>query len=205
MYFLRGLTSSYFIYERKVNIEKTKFSIEKRENGIYTFTFKNNSITPKYFLFYREGEIFLNGMDTLFFYGNRARVIDKKNISKIDLMFGCGNGLGITSINPYEKFQKDYSYEDILNEISYLGMISDYKNKDLLYGENLFSDEKELILNKKSMLNEIDSLEVQFYYGMYSVGENKQYPIKSNTIKIGYLDLIKNYIENELKYRNENN
>jgi hypothetical protein len=205
LYFLRGFASSYFIYERKVDIEKTKFLIEKKENGIFNFSFENKSITPKYFLLYREGKLFLNGLDTIFFYGNRARIINKKNTFKIDLMFGCGNGLGLSSINPYEKFQKHYTYEEILNEISHLGMISDYQNKDLLYGENLFSDEEKMVLNLESKLNEKDSLKVQFYYGLYSVGENKQYPIKSNSIKIGYLDLIENYIEKELKYRNEYN
>ena len=205
LYFLRGFTSSYCIYERKVDIKKTKFLIEKKENGIYSFTFKNNSIVPKYFLFYREGKMFLNGLDTIFFYGNRARVINKKNTFKINLMFGCGNGLGLSSINPYEKFQKYYSYEEILNELSHLRMISDDQNKDLLYSENLFSNEEKMILNPKSKLNKKDSLEVQFYFGLYSVGENKQYPVKSNSIKIGYLDLIENYIEKELKYRNEYN
>ena len=138
--------------------------------------------------------------------GNRSRVLNSKNSDKkISLTFGCGNGLGLCSINPYEKFEKNYTYKEVLNEINYLNNIIDNDDNDLLYGEKLFIDKDNLILNNESKITKNDSLEVEFYYGLYSMEFNEQYPIKSNSVKIAYLDLIESYIEKELKWKEESN
>lgn len=206
LYILRGLNSSYFIFAKNINSEKTEFRITKKEDGIFNFSIKNKSIIPDYFLFYREGNIFLDNVEDIVFMGNRSRVLNPKNgIEKIRLTFGCGNGLGFCSINPYEKFEKDYNYKELLNEVNYLNNIIDSDDNDLLYGEKLFTDRDNLILNNEIKITENDSLEVEFYYGLYSMELNEQYPIKSNSVKIGYLDLIDSYIEKELKLKNELN
>ncbi|WP_397447811.1 hypothetical protein [Polaribacter sp. R77954] len=206
LYILRGLNSSYFIFKKNIDLKKTEFIITKKEDGIFNFSIKNNSIIPDYFMFYREGNIFLNNVEQIVFMGNRSRVLNtKNNIEKINLSFGCSNGLGLCSINPYEKFEKDYSYKEVLNEINYINNISDNKNNDLLFGEKLFLDKENLIFNHESKITKKDSLEIEFYYGLFSEGLKEQYPIKSNVVKIGYLDLIESYIEKELKWRKENN
>ena len=206
LYILRGLNSSYFIFAKDISSEKTEFTITKKEDGIFNFSIKNKSIIPDYFMFYREGNIFLNNVEDIVFMGNRSRVLNTKNsIKKISLAFGCSNGLGFCSINPYEKFEKDYNYKEVLNEINYLNNIIDNDDNDLLYGEKLFMDRDSLILNKKSKITEKDSLEIEFYYGLYSMELNEQYSIKSNSVKIGYLDLIESYIEKELKWRKKYN
>jgi hypothetical protein len=206
LYILRGLNSSYFIFAKDISSEKTEFTITKKEDGIFNFSIKNKSIIPDYFMFYREGNIFLNNVEDIVFMGNRSRVLNTKNsIEKISLAFGCSNGLGFCSINPYEKFEKDYNYKEVLNEINYLNNIIDNDDNDLLYGEKLFIDRDSLILNKKSKITKKDSLEIEFYYGLYSMELNEQYSIKSNSVKIGYLDLIESYIEKELKWRKKYN
>jgi hypothetical protein len=206
LYILRGLNSSYFIFAKDISSEKTEFTITKKEDGIFNFSIKNKSIIPDYFMFYREGNIFLNNVEDIVFMGNRSRVLNTKNsIKKISLAFGCSNGLGFCSINPYEKFEKDYNYKEVLNEINYLNNIIDNDDNDLLYGEKLFMDRDSLILNKKSKITKKDSLEIEFYYGLYSMELNEQYSIKSNSVKIGYLDLIESYIEKELKWRKKYN
>lgn len=204
LYILRGLYSSYFIFAKNSNSEKTVFRITKKEDGIFNFSIKNKSIIPDYFLFYREGNIFLDDIEDIVFTGNRSRVLNSRNsIEKISLTFGCSNGLGFCSINPYEKFEKDYNYKELLNEINYLNNIIDSDDNDLLYGEKLFIDRDNLILNKKIKITKSDSLEVEFYFGLFSIELNEQYPIKSNSVKIGYLDLIESYIEKELKWKNQ--
>ena len=207
LYFMRGLNSSYFIFAKNISSEKTEFIITKKEDGIFNFSIKNNSIIPDYFMFYREGNIFLdNDVEEIVFMGNRSRVMNaKNNIEKVSLTFGCSNGLGLCSINSYEKFEKNYNYKEVLNEINYINNISDNENNDLLFGEKLFLDKENLIFNHESKITKKDSLEIEFYFGLFSLESKKQYPIKSNSVKIGYLDLIKSYIEKELKWRKENN
>lgn len=203
LYILRGLTSAHFLYQKDIDSKKSEFTIEKKNKELYTFTFKNKSIIPSYFVNYRNGNIFTNDIEYIFFIDNRNRIMNTiGDIKEIDLTFGCGNGLGHYSINPYEKFIKDYSYEDILNEISYPSKIFDKEGNDLLYGDKLFSDKKNFILNENSRINKKDSLDIQFYTGLYSMESYDFYPIKSNNIKIGYLDIIENYIERESKYKN---
>jgi hypothetical protein len=206
LYFLRGLNSSYLIFGKNIDSKKTEFIIRKKENGLFNFRIKNNSIIPDYFMFFREGKIFLDNVEDIVFMGNRSRVLNtRNNIEKISLNFGCSNGLGLCSINPYEKFEKDYSYKEVLNEINYINNISDNENNDLLFGEKLFLDKENLIFNKESRITDKDSLEIEFYYGLFSLESNEQYSIKSNSVKIGYLDLIESYIEKEIKWRKENN
>lgn len=128
--------------------------------------------------------------------GIGSRVLNTKNdLEKISLSFGCSNGLGLCSINPYEKLEKDYSYTEIIKEISHIRNISDNENNDLLYGEKLFLDEEKLIINNDSRITKKDSLEIEFYFGLFSLASKEQYPIKSNILKVGYLDLIESYVE----------
>ncbi|RBW57541.1 hypothetical protein DS884_10825 [Tenacibaculum sp. E3R01] len=196
LYILRGLFSSYFVFKKKIAPQKTEFVIKKKENRLFNFKIKNNSIIPDYFLFFRSNEIFLKDVNKIVFMGIGSRVLNtKKDLEKISLSFGCSNGLGLCSINPYEKLEKDYSYTEIIKEISHIRNISDNENNDLLYGEKLFLDEEKLIINNDSRITKKDSLEIEFYFGLFSLASKEQYPIKSNILKVGYLDLIESYVE----------
>ena len=200
LYILRGIFSSYLIFENKNTSKKTEFVIKKKKNGLYNLKIKNNSIIPYYFQFPRWNKVFITDVNKIVSSGIGSRVLNSKNeLEKISLSFGCSNGLGLCSINPLEKIEKDYSYSEIINKISDLRNICDNENNDLLYGEKLFLDEKRLIINNESRITKKDSLEIEFYFGLFSLASREQYPIKSNIVKVGYLDLIESYVEKELK------
>ena len=196
LYILRGIFSSYFIFRNENISKKTKFVIKKKENGVYNLNIKNNSIIPDYFQFPRWNKVFLTDVNKIVSMGIGSRVLNTKNdLEKISLSFGCSNGLGLCSINPYEKIEKDYTYTEIIEKITHIRNISDNINNDLLYGDKLFLDKTRLIINNDSRITKMDSLEIEFYFGLFSLASGEQYPIKSNIVKVGYLDLIKSYVE----------
>ena len=133
LYILRGIFSSYLIFENKNTSKKTEFVIKKKKNGLYNLKIKNNSIIPYYFQFPRWNKVFITDVNKIVSSGIGSRVLNSKNeLEKISLSFGCSNGSGLCSINPLEKIEKDYSYSEIINKISDLRNICDNENNDLL-------------------------------------------------------------------------
>ena len=187
----------------EIKSKNIEYLIKKDNSGTYTFQFNNNSIIPCNFTFYRylgENDIILNNVEEIFFDWNQLRIINPTNsLEDYNLGVSCGTGLGLCSINSFEKFKKTYTYKDVLDKVSYESYISDFELKDKFYGEDIFSDKDRYIINPNSKLTNRDSLEIEFYRALHSYGKKEIFYIKSNTIKIGYLDVLQNYTEKELE------
>jgi hypothetical protein len=209
--FTRGYytTELDYLINGNKSVEESKiksliYTIRKSQNNTYKFEFTNNSLIPRFFMNYRNDTIF-QIMSSSFFFNHANRI--KVNSPNYDFDYSfwgdCQTGIGFTSINSFEKFEKEISYDELLKELGQRSFViemitNDYK--DVIYGEDIFSNIDNLILNKNLKVQETDSLNIQLYLPVISL-ENKLAYITSNNINVGYLDLIKQYVENEKNNR----
>jgi len=173
-----------------------KFQIEKIANDKYLFTFKNNSILPKYFLNYRNEEYLQKITDTMFFDYSGKNLFPAYGFDYY-YNFDCGTGLGLSSINPLETFKIEKNYKDIINEFCHFGTImkTSFFNKrtEKPYTELSFEEIDSLIINGSELVSKTDSVQIEYYIKMNSsFSKNGIYSV-SNKINIGLNDLLSQY------------
>lgn len=182
-----------------------EFNIKKGIGDKYIFTFKNYSLFPKYFLNYRDDELFQNITDSIFFDYLGGNLFPAY-ATDYSLNFDCGTGLGLTSINPLESFEIEKTYKEIIEEFSTLDMLAkttylsertpaekpfyEFKNNEI---DSFIKSESRHVLTT-------DSVQVEYYISMYSfVSKDKIYTV-SNRINVSMIDLISEYLIRKNRY-----
>lgn len=174
-----------------------EFNIRKKTDNKYLFTFKN-SISPKYFVNYRNEKHFQNVSDTLFF-DYLGKNLFPAYSSNFSYSFGCGTGLGYTSINPFESHKVEKSYTEIIKECSSINLLknSSYLSNKKYSKEYFFelnnTEIDSLIKYENQFVSVKDSIQVEYFIVMYSfISKNKMH-IVSNRINVSVKDLLNEY------------
>lgn len=183
------------LHEAPTNVH---YNIQKKGDN-YTFTFKNNSYKPYYFWTYRWEKVIQKVPDTLFFIYARRIQIDYPHLStEFYYGFDCGTGVGMTAIRPQESFQIDLSYQELLDGHYYIYEHINAMNeldsiaKDLYHQKPLVKivNNRFTILENESIKN-TDSVNIRFYLPIFSPVKGHLSYVKSNPIKVSYLDIVK--------------
>lgn len=202
LYIFKGFYSSKIIIKPGHWEDDKNYScellIEKKTDNKYLFTFKNNSLIPKYILNYRNEEHFQNLPDTLFFnyLGRNLFPAYSFNYSN---NFSCGTGLGLTSINPFEFHKIEVTYNDIIKDCSNIYTLkgTDFiymkSKKQYLKLESNYREIDSLIKDENQLILATDSIQVEYYMNIYSfVSKNKMHTV-SNRINVSIKDLLDQY------------
>lgn len=202
VYWIKG---NQRLEEEKQNSTNVAYTVCRTQNNQYHFEFVNNSLKPQFFMNYRNDKVFQTVPNDFFFrHANRLK-INHQNYEFHSAFWGsCGTGVGLTSINSFQKFERDISYSKLLKELGKQDYITNKGSfKDIIYNEDIFSNFDSLILNKNLRVKRTDTLNVQFYLPIISLFENKLSYVVSNEIKVGYLDMIEQFIKNEKQYQDK--
>ncbi|AFM04757.1 hypothetical protein Fleli_2387 [Bernardetia litoralis DSM 6794] len=200
LYVFRGYYTSKIIIQpnswRNTQNYSCKLTIEQKNNNKYLFKFKNKSIIPSYFLNYRNEKYFQNINDTLFFTYIRKNLFPAYRFDYYN-SFDCGTGLGLTSINPFESFEIEKTYNDIIEESYHQDLLKKtdfFHNKVKKSYEDLDYKEIDSLLKKESEIISItDSIEIEYYTIMYSFVSKEEKYTKSNKINVSLKDLLEKY------------
>jgi hypothetical protein len=199
-YFLSKITPHPEIGQMNNSEGQIKYQIQKLENRTIRFELQNSSLLPKFIFGYRNDELRIkSGFDLIFDNASRKNWQTDYKIKKSHPGFDCGTGLGIFSINSFEKISKEESYSEFLSRFHIRDLIieKDSNGYDIIYGEPLLVRKRdgEQYVAKDISILESDSIEVQFYLPTYSIFNGKQTNNYSNSIKVSYLDLLAQYME----------
>ncbi|MEZ4886339.1 MAG: hypothetical protein R3E32_16505 [Chitinophagales bacterium] len=205
-YFLKYVTAMPQMGEITEDILGSfEYHIQKKENGNFDCTIRNNSIFPVNLIVYRNEAFFYNIEDSTLFdvgYATRVRLNLPHGIVEENSGFDCGTGIGLATINPFEKFQQEDIFETLAND----HFIQSSLLEPIINGDSLLAIPP-LIFDKtksnfvftgtdKRNVNYKDSLELKFYLPIYSIFTGKQFNLYSNCIKLSYLDLIERIVRN---------
>lgn len=201
LYIFRGFYSSKTPINYKNNEvylnHNFEFLISKKNDSIYNFKFSNKAFPPKLIVSYRYDWI-QNLSDSLFFsnymFDNIYPNINKQDY---DFHFSCGTGVVPSSINPFEKFNTEFSYREIV-ERCYYQIMNTYncdildivKNRKLNY-----SKFDSLVFTEKFRFKEKDSVKLEFYFPLFGLYTSERSYISSNKISIASNDLLTAYIK----------
>ncbi|WP_196896039.1 hypothetical protein [Aureivirga marina] len=206
LYVFRGyFSSSVIISPNEWNYEidrSSKLSITKNNNK-YLFNYNNNSLSPKYVLNYRSGKKLMKFNDTIFFYSLRKNLFPNYDTDYSN-SFDCGTGLDLISINPFDSYKIEKTYQEIINECSY----SDYFKKTEYFQKKFPKQFKHLkyhqidslIIKEKDFISNKDSVKVEYFIVMYSYLSKDRLRTVSNKINVSLKDLFESYIERTDKY-----
>lgn len=209
LYAFRGFfTSKIHINPDPWGSEQTyscDFSIEKTKKNNYLFSFKNQSLFPKYFINYRWREYSQSITDSVFFRYDRKNLHPNFGFD-YSYSFDCGTGLGLSSINPLESFTIEKSYLQIIEESSYMSLFRKsnflYKNIKKKYIDLNHKQLDSIIRTDIKLISETDSIEIEYYIMMNSFLSKKDIYTTSNKIKVSLKDLLNKYIERQKKLIN---
>ncbi|SEB37798.1 hypothetical protein SAMN04489761_0283 [Tenacibaculum sp. MAR_2009_124] len=188
---------------KEIKNKNCSLSIEKQDNS-FLINFKNRSLKPYLVWTYRYKKLFPVN-DSIFFLHLRNKVSFPYYKNKHEYGLDCGTGAGVFSINPFESFQIRKSYKEFVNSI-YWSNVHQYNSsydtvKDLIYNKPLLLiDRKQKFRNfKRNDLITTDSTEVSLYIPLFSFDHKELFYVKSNSIRISYLDIIENLTIHEKK------
>ncbi|CAM1362678.1 hypothetical protein [Tenacibaculum xiamenense] len=208
LYVFRGYFSTDIVYilsypheKELIEVENNNLSIEiDKSNDDFILTFKNNSIKPYLTLTYRWNIIF-DIDNEKFLQHYRTKYNSKFIKEKYNYSVSCGTGLSTFSINPYESFQSKISYRDFLKDfgINYCHYKTTKNDTimDVIHNKPLlFLDDKndQFKVFNRADLTLKDSIEVQLYLPVFSYDYKEVTYVKSNYIKLPYLNIIDNLI-----------
>ncbi|MFY7672281.1 hypothetical protein ACOSP6_14445 [Tenacibaculum sp. MEBiC06402] len=195
--FFRGYFTDYT--ERKeIQSDNLEFKIRKSDSSFH-INFTNKSLKPYFVKTYRW-KVKFPVNDSIFFLHLRT----KSNYPKLQDDYGdgmdCGTGIGYFSINPLESFKQDISYSKLIkNHLSYAHRKRTDEDtiNDLFYDKPLIisKEDKLPFLIDRNDLTEEDSLSLRLYIPVYNYNYSQLIYVKSNKIKVSYLDVIKNDIQ----------
>jgi hypothetical protein len=188
------------------------YEITPLANGRYNFRFENNAFTPKFLTVYRNDDVRYELNDTVFFsYASRPQLFFEDTVIASVGSWGCGTGLGPVTVNPFEVFEIEYTYEELLASSFWelRGCFYGEAPSDLIYHQRFLKDSNDLWIKidpETSVIPKTDSIAVNYNFYLRSVVDNERYMVSSNTIQLNYLDLLNVmiYRENEdlILYRN---
>lgn len=180
--------------EGNLNME---YQIEQIRPGVFQFRITNRSFFPKFIWLYRNHERLYTLTDTMLFRcADRVKFNYPYKMSTESYGFGCGTGLGVASINPFETFITEKGYEDLAGYYSFYSNLAIRQGNvfyDPLYGQELaiMNEDQELEWCNTPHLTNADSVELQFFLPVHSIFTGKRHDIYSNPVKVAYLDLLK--------------
>ena len=172
------------------------YEITTAADGEYNFRFENNAFTPKFFPVFRYDSIRYGLNDQTFFsYASNSELFYRDTVIGFSGGYGCGQGLGPATINPFEVFEMNFTYQEVIEKSFYaLQFIAVGDSMvDPIYKQRLPMDSNNLWIEidpHSSVIPITDSIAVQFYINLESVTKNERYAVKANSIQVGYLDLI---------------
>ena len=200
-YLYLGFFREYFTdYTERKEIESSnlEFKIQKSDSSFY-INFNNKSLKPYFVKTYRWGPKFPVN-DSIFFLHLRSKSYYPKLQDDYGDGMDCGTGIGYFSINPLESFKQEISYSKLIkNHLSY-----DHRKRtdgdtinDLFYDKPLMISKEDKLpyLINRNDLTEKDSLSLRLYIPVYNYNYSEMIYVKSNKIKVSYLDVIKNHIQ----------
>ncbi|NOQ71297.1 MAG: hypothetical protein GQ574_04815 [Crocinitomix sp.] len=119
------------------------YEITPLTNGNYHFQFENNSIMPKYFTASRNSDIQYELNDTIFFmHAGWVQLVLPDTVIGIYESWGCGTGLAPATVNPFEVFELDFTYEELVQKS--FGRLRNYHYSDQfvdpIYNEPIAKD-----------------------------------------------------------------
>lgn len=185
--------------ERKeIQSDNLEFKIQKSDSS-FLINFRNKSLKPYFVKTYRW-KVKFPVNDSIFFLHLRSKSYYPKLRDDYGDGMDCGTGIGYFSINPLESFEQEIGYYELIkNHLSY-----DHRKKtqgdtinDLFYDKPLIISKKDQLpyqINRDD-LTEKDSLSLRLYIPVYNYNYNQLIYVKSNKIKVSYLDVIKNDIQ----------
>lgn len=206
LYIFRGIYSSRIPITYKNNEvylnHNFDFSITKKNDSIYNFKFSNKAFSPKLILSYRYDWI-QNLSDSLFFsnymFNNMYPNIKQQDYG---FHFSCGTGVAPSSVNPYEKFNVEFSYREIIERCYY--QINNTYNCDILNLVNIkeldYLKFDSLVFTEKFRFKEKDSVKLEFYFPLFGLYTPERSYITSNKISIASNDLLEVYIKQRKEY-----
>ncbi len=188
-----------------------EYTIKKKANGNFDFRLQNKSIFPVNLILYRNdspnryNHFFYTLEDsTLFDYARRAKLNYPINVKEQGYGFGCGSGLGTATLNPFEGFDLELSYQELLGRYNLVGDLTLRVTRndstfflDFVHLRPIISHSKpyNYSLIKDTKITQKDSVDVEFYLPVYSIFTGKQFNVYSNSIKLSYLDMLKSEID----------
>ena len=200
-YFYQEFCSSSFVsYEDRkvVDSENLQLNIRKSDSSFH-INFKNKSLRPYFVMTYRW-DINFPVNDSIFFLHSRSKTYYPMLKTEYDYGMDCGTGVGYFSINPLENFKQEIGYHKLIKE----HLVYDHRKtsdndtiNDLFYNKPLIisKDDESPYLIDRDDLTAKDSLSLRLYIPVFSYNYGKLIYVKSNKIKVSFLDIIKNQIE----------
>lgn len=205
LYVFRGFYSSEIIINPNhpfiTENNSCCFKIKKETDDKYIFTFKNYSLFPKYLMNYRNEQYFQSVHSDLFFNYIDAIIFPAYG-TDYNLNFDCGTGLGLSSINPFESFKVEMTYKEIIEDISWLDILS-----NSMYLEERYSFEKpfydleydeidSLIVEVSQNVLITDSVQVEYFVPLYSFVSKDRINMESNKVTVSMKDILDEYMKN---------
>ncbi|MGB1243334.1 MAG: hypothetical protein ACPG49_12475 [Chitinophagales bacterium] len=182
-----------------------EYTIKKKANGNFDFRLQNKSIFPVNLILYRNDKFFYALDDsTLFDYAERAKLNFPIKVRGQGHGFDCGTGIGLATLNPFEEFDLELSYKELLENFSlYQDLTFEIiRNDSTLWVDCIhlqpilaISKQKKYSLLKDTKITQKDSVYVEHYLPVYSIFTGKQFNVYSNSIKLSYLDMLKSEID----------
>ncbi|MFT5821793.1 MAG: hypothetical protein ACI8ZM_003049 [Crocinitomix sp.] len=179
------------------------YEITPLTNGNYHFQFENNSIMPKYFTASRNSDIQYEMNDTIFFmHADWAQLVLPDTVIGIYENWGCGTGLAPATVNPFEVFDMEFTYEELIQKSFYNLRYYHYSDQfeDPIYKEPMVKDTNGFWIEidpLKTIIPCSDSIEVHYFFYLNSFYDNERYMVKSNGIQLSYLDLMNSWLVHE--------
>lgn len=211
LYLLRGYFTSAIIYsfykENTRNVKEVKnkncsLSIEKKGNS-FQINFENRSLDSYFVWTYRYDKLLYEVNDSIFFLHLRNKFNFPQYNNEYEHGLECV--AGEFSINPLESFEIKKSYKEFINSIYWSG-VHQYNSshdtvKDLVYNKPLLLTDrkKKFKVFKRNDLTSTDSTDVSLYIPLFSFGHKELFFVKSNSVRISYLDIIENLTIHEKK------
>lgn len=199
--FIKSFAVVFFVgYEHRklVDSNNLEFNIQKSDSSFH-IDFKNKSLQPYFVMTYRWNINFPVN-DSIFFLHDRVKTYYPMLKTEYGYGMDCGTGIGYFSINPLENFKQEIGYHKLIKE----HLVYDHRKtsdndtiNDLFYDKPLIisKDDELPYLIDRNDLTEKDSLNLRLYVPVFNYNYGKLIYVKSNKIKVSFLDIIKNQIE----------
>jgi len=208
LYLFRGYYTSRVIITSGYDYDPDDYTygiyIKKGKDDKYIIKFKNYSLFPRYLRNYRNDELIQHLTDTIFFNQLGGNLFPAYG-TNYSYDFGCGTGLGLTGINPYESFKIEKSYKDIIKEFSSSEILANsmylYESSPSRESFNQIDyDEIDSLIESESQhVLATDSVKIEYYINMYSFVSRNPIRIISNRINVSVKDLIDEYMNKRNK------
>lgn len=216
LYILRGYFTPKIIYS--LNSDNSQNGLEvlndycsltvSKENNYFNIDFKNNSYKPFLVWTYRW-EPFFKVNDSVFINHLRYKSNFPKYTNRYDYGLDCGTGAGTFTINPFESFKAQKTYNELVDFIYWSGHHYDNSTKDtikdLIYNKPLLlvDRNKKFKVFERNDLTDKDSTEIELYLPLFNINHKTLFYVKSNKVKLCYRDIIDNLINYEKKIHEE--